>query len=258
MKYKRFLVSLISFWFSRLRQSVCIRGRRPGGGFCVDPNAPIKAVVVKSWGMCSGASLLWDTLNAAWFKHGYRRISIDYTNPALCGKVKITYQALVDSGADVVTLSDPAGQSLQYSASDMAAIQQYAQAGHHLIGTYMAFRYDHTDNQGLAPLFGIAPEVVFQKTNVAVTAAFNQLEPANALFTRLSDPYLSDGCQYTQIPLDQSWDAADFAGARYVGKAGGNRAVITVYDAPQYHAIYISTMPECQTQDTYRDLTVFV
>ena len=92
---------------------------RPGapGGRPAPPIAgTIKAVVVKSWGGCSSAGLVWDDLNLNWSNYGTTPIQIDYSDPSLCGS-SFTLAALEASGANVVILSDPSGGPQQYSAS---------------------------------------------------------------------------------------------------------------------------------------------
>ena len=68
------------------------------------PGATITAVVVKSWGGCSSASLTWDDLNANWSSYGTIPISINYSDTDLCGSGTVTLAALEASGANVVIL----------------------------------------------------------------------------------------------------------------------------------------------------------
>ena len=72
------------------------------------PSLPgtVRAIVVKSWGGGSGG-LVWDYLNLNWSSYGTIPISID--SSTLHNVQSFTLQNLVDSNADVVIVSDPAG-----------------------------------------------------------------------------------------------------------------------------------------------------
>ena len=205
----------------------------------------INAVVVRSWNPCSSGMLPWVDLNANWTSYGPVPIHITYNNPVLC-KGTITYANLVASGADVVILQNPSGSPQQYSASEVAALKQYAQAGHNLIGTYMTFRWTTCNNTLLAPLFGLVGSISFQKTGKYVVETYTVLEAANLLFTGIGSSYASGGYDQSQVPTDGIWGSEDLHGARFVAKTTDNAAAITVYDQGQYHAIFISTMPEYQ------------
>lgn len=205
------------------------------------PVDTIQAVVVRSWDGCE--SDLWDELNTHWSSYGSTPVYVNDSNPYLCSGT-ITYANLVASGADVVILSDPGGGIQQYSASEIAALQQYAQAGHNLIGTYILFQWYSVDNRGLAPLFGVSPGIVFNTNELGTTPTYNLLEPGNVLFRNMSNPYVSNGYPYTQVPADNSWDASDLNGGRFIAKTADRRAAIILYNAPSYNAIYITNMPE--------------
>ncbi len=81
----------------------------------------VTAVVVKSWSNCSSNSLVWDALNANWSAYGSIPISIDYSDPTLCG-ASFTLADLEANGADVVILDDPAGNGKQFSADEVSAL----------------------------------------------------------------------------------------------------------------------------------------
>ncbi len=202
----------------------------------------INAVVVRSWSGCGSSSVSWDSLNLNWSSYGTTPIYIDYNYPGLCSGT-ITYSGLVASGADVVILSDPAGGAQQYSAAEIAAIKQYAQDGHALVGTYLLLQNSSTDNRGLAPLFGVKSGLSLNTGGQGVVATYNIMAP-NALFRGLPSPYVSSGYQQTQVPADGSWDAGDLSGGKYVAKTADNRAAIITYSGPSYRAVYITNMPE--------------
>jgi len=150
---------------------------------------------------------------------------------------------LASSGADVVILSDPAGGSQQYSAEEIAALQQYALDGHNIIGTFLLFHLDVTDNRGLAPIFGLYADIDYHTAHPP-SAAYNLIDPASPLFAGMTDPYQGAGYPHSQAPDDSSWDPGDLNGAMIVAKTSDNKAAVMVYPRPTYHAIYITTMPE--------------
>ncbi len=209
----------------------------------VVPDA-IDAVVVRSWGGCGSAALLWESLNANWFKYGEIPIEIDYSNPDLCGGVAITYAALAASGADVVVISDPAGAPEQYTQDEISAIAAYAGEGHNIIGTFILFQWREPDNRELAPLFGLFAATAYTVTDVVPTYTMID-DTTSPLFFNLASTYASHGWPRSQVPADDTtWNARDLNGARFVAINAASDAAILLYDGPGYRAIYITTMPE--------------
>jgi hypothetical protein len=98
------------------------------------------------------------------------------------------------------------------------------------------------DNRGLAPLFGLNPDISYIYLPVSPTYSF--LEAGNPLFNHLSAPYASSGHNYSQVPDSGTWSAAALDGARIVGINADQTATILAYDAPTYRAIFITSMPE--------------
>lgn len=202
---------------------------------------PIEAVVVHSWGGCSSASLIWDSLNTSWASYGTQPIHINYNTAELCSGT-VTYAALVASKADVLIISDPVGGPGSLTTAEIADIQKYVNEGHHLIGTYLAFQKDAVDNRGLARLFGLSASVVYSAA--AITPTYNFYEPANPLLLSLPMPYASAGYQTSQFPSTGTWPGSALVGARLVGISSDGKSAILSYHGPNYHATYISNMPE--------------
>lgn len=232
-----FLVLAICSWMA---SAPAVPGHAAGG--------LIEAVVVKSWGACSSSSLIWESLNATWQDYGDVPIHIDYSHPALCDG-PVTYRTLVESGADVVIVSDPSGNPWQWSADEVRALERYVRAGHTVIGTFLLLSFAEYDNRALAPIFGLPATLSYSFQTV--TPTFNVLEAGNPLFDGLPDPYVSDGYDQSQNPSDGSWDAGDLTGARYVGMTDDSAAAILVYERTSYTAVYVTSMPEFEggTQD---------
>lgn len=209
----------------------------------------INAVLVRSWNNCNSTSTIWESLNNNWPNYGTTPIYIDYTNNDLCGGT-ITYNNLVASGADVVILSDPAGGGEQYTPTEIADLETYAQEGHNFIGTFLLLQFDptDTDNRELAPIFGLEASGNYTSTTTPLTPTYNFLEPNFPIFNNMGASYTSGGYPFYQIPTnDGTWDNNDLAGARYIAKTADDAAVITVYDTPTYSAIFIANMPEYQS-----------
>ncbi|HEX9311775.1 MAG TPA: hypothetical protein VGA30_02970 [Actinomycetota bacterium] len=209
--------------------------------------ATITAVVVKSWGQCSSGSLIWDDLNANWSSYGTIPISIDYSNPSLCGSGTVTLAALEASGANVVILSDPAGGVQQFSPDEVTALQTYLEEGHNIIGTYLTFAYPTggIDNSALAPLFGLKATAGWTGGTTVVTPTYRLRYPGLPLFRNISNPYVSAGYNYAQTPGDGAWSINELQGGKLVGRtADAMGAIVARKAAAGYYSVFISNMPE--------------
>jgi len=209
--------------------------------------ATITAVVVKSWGQCSSGSLIWDDLNANWSSYGTIPISIDYSNPDLCGSGPITLAALEASGANVVILSDPAGGVQQFSTDDINAIKTYLEEGHNIIGTYLTLAYPGggIDNSALAPLFGLKATAGWTGGTTVVTPTYRLRYPGLPLFRNIPNPYVSSGYNYAQTPGDGVWSTNELQGGKLVGRtADAMGAIVARKAAAGYYSVFISNMPE--------------
>src|SRR5215469_11020439 len=201
-----------------------------------EPSAnTVTAIIVKSW----GNNPVWGDLNANWSTYGTVPVSIDYTTLI---QSDFTYTDLVNSNADVIILSDPAGGQQQYSSAEVAAIVKYVKAGHSILATYITFQYQNQniDNRALAPIFGLSSSLTYGY--VGISNEFTKV--ANAcLFNKIPGPLgKSNGYPYSQVPSNGSWLGnlgAAIAGAESDSYAG----VITGYRKNSATAIYISNMP---------------
>ncbi len=220
---------------------------------------PVRAVVVKSWNDGSSASG-WRELNTEWPMYGDRPITID-TTTLLRGN--FTYADLVNSGADVIILSDPAGGVLQYRPEEIDAVAQYTAEGHNVIGTYLVFVWANIDNRGLAPTFGLRPDLAYDTSDIS--NRFNMIAASECLFTGIPGPsWTSSGYPVTQTPAGTlQWTDDTLAGAMIVADSDNLRAIASIYDGGTYRGIYISNMPEfygstVDKQLLYNALTCYV
>ncbi len=227
------------------------RGAAGGSAKIVAPAGAIKAVVVKSWGQCSSSSLVWDDLNANWSQYGSVPITIDYSDPNLCG-TSFTLAALEASGAHVVILDDPAGGIHQFTPDEIAALQTYTSEGHNILGTYLTFGYPAggIDNSALAPLFGLQQGAGWTGGDTSVNTSYSlkirhsDSQRAKPLFRHVPNPYVSTGYNYSQRPGDGVWNSNELNGARTVAKSGDKQAAIIQYMPAAYYAVFIANMPE--------------
>jgi hypothetical protein len=206
-----------------------------------------RAVVVRSWGNCGAGSLIWDDLNANWSSYGTIPISIDYSDPALCGTdAVVTLAALEANGAQTVILSDLAGGNQQWSPAEVGALKQYAQQGHNVIGTFVSFVWGSIDNTALLPLFGLSQAQTYGGGINPITPTYNLRFPGLPLFRDVGNPYVSSGYNFAQTPADGVWSANELTSGRLVGRNADGQAAIVVRKAPTYYSIYIANMPEYQ------------
>ena len=202
------------------------------------PAGTVTAILVKSW----GDNPVWADLNANWSTYGTVPVSIDYTT--LIGS-DFTYQDLVNSNANVIILSDPAGGLQQYSSTEVAALAQYVKAGHVILGTYLTFQYQaqNIDNRALAPIFGLSSSMAYDF--VGISNQFTRVGSA-CLFNKIRKSWQSLGYPNSQVPTAGSWlgnlgkERAGAESDNYVGVIGGIRGGTAA-------AIYISNMPEFST-----------
>ena len=231
------------------------------GGFVVfalvffgsDSFGDVRVAVIRSWGYVP----VFTELNDNWEAYGSVSLTIDTS--LLEGS--FTYEDLVNTGADVVWLSDPAGGAAQYSTAEIEAVQQYVHEGHSILGTYAVFGWSKVDNRDLAPLFGLPGDAEYNSTTVTVSQTFDILV-SHTLFRDVNDPYVSSGYDHAQVPADDlSWDDADLGAAQLLARTDDGRGIITWYETGAYHAIYVSEMVEyhgntTDTQFLYNALTM--
>lgn len=198
------------------------------------PNYTRKAIILKSWGYTP----VWDELQTNWSNYGTMALEIDY-NTFMYAET-FTLQDLINSNADVVILSDPAGANKQFSREEADALIAYAEMGHNIVGTYAVFQHDFTDNRHLAPLFGLTPG--FRYNVQEISPEFEIYSSQNQIFYSIYSPYISGGFNSSQVPY--TWDTANYQGAVCVAKTTDRKGVVTLFNTNAFSAIYISHMPE--------------
>jgi hypothetical protein len=232
-----------------------------GPGMAAAPALAVKVAIVRSFqGPAEGLPVIAE-LNEHWDRYGDIRVEIDRS---LQSVTSFTYQDLVDTGADVLWISNPAGANEQYSNDEVAAIAQYANEGHHVFGTFRVFRFELIDNRKLAPVFGL-PEISYNISSVTSNLNFTLLDEEHPVLRDLPSPYITGGFNRAQVPNDDSaWDAGDLGDAMLLAITPDKRGIITIHETESYHAVYVSIFVEfvsdpveaADTQFIYNALTL--
>lgn len=200
------------------------------------PANTVTAVIVKSW----GDNPVWADLTANWSTYGTIPVSIDDTT-LISGD--FTYADLVNSNANVVIMSDPAGGLQQYSPAEIAAILQYARAGHSVLGTYIVFQWNSTDNRGLAPVFGLSSSLSYEA--LSIDNEFEKVSQGCLLNKISGSSWLSNGYPQSQVPSSGSW-TGNLGTAKAVADSDSYIGVVTVHHTKAFDGVYVSNMPEYQ------------
>ncbi len=202
----------------------------------VDGNA-LKVLLLKSWGTTTG----WEDLKTEWPSFGQVPITIDDSTYI---SSDFTYQDLVNSGADVIVLSNPAGGEKQYSQDEISAVSQYAAAGHTVVGTYAVFQWLTTDNRGLAPVFGFLSTPQFN-AEISISNLFEADNAPRCLLTGIPAPWQSMGYPFTQLEtFPGKWTHKALNLAFAAADSDSRLGIVSTYDAGTYVGIFISNFPE--------------
>jgi hypothetical protein len=184
----------------------------------------------------------WADLNNNWSNYGSVPVSIT-SGGHLCDGT-FTLADLEASGADTVILEGTAfGYTL--TPDQIQALQTYVEQGHTLLGTDTVFQWKSKNNDnGLSPLFGLAEQSPWNKDRLGRTVKYKlrKKDPdAPVLLRDVADPYISSLYGNGQNPATKKWLDDVLDGARYIAQTPNRGNGITVYDAPAYTAIYISS-----------------
>jgi hypothetical protein len=209
------------------------------------PANTVTAIIVKSW----GGNPVWADLNENWSTYGKIAVSIDYTSLI---DSDFTYQDLVNSKADVVIISDPAGGKKQYSSAEFGAIAKYAKKGHSILATYLTFQYLSYDNRKLAPVFGLNSTLTY--TNFVLNDF--KRDAKACLLTKIPSSWQSKGFNFTQVPSDDTWKGS-LDKAKAVADSDAFVGVISLYTTNTYTGVYVSNMPEYDNVGGYDEQLLY-
>jgi len=216
----------------------------------------IKAVVLDSWGTDYYSFTIYPLLNSEWLRYGSIPIVIDYTS---LNKESITYNDIAQSEADVLIISHAYPQPEHiFTNSEIAAIKQYVEEGHGIIGTYGTLVPEN--NRKLAELFGInqSASYIFYPSDEVSTGVFNILNITHPLFVSLPNPFGVPTASETIYVPSHDWTFEGVTDGTIVALTTDNEAAIIVHTTT-YKAIYFtnqmeeyaSEMPETSVQVFY-------
>ncbi|MFW6176210.1 MAG: PKD domain-containing protein [Thermoplasmatota archaeon] len=126
--------------------------------YCRDPIETIKMAVVDSYGTDApyfGVEMVWDELEATWWKYGNYKVEIDWET---LDKEGITYSDLRATDADVLYLSNAWTSEFywEYTDYEIEAIKNYVVAGHGIIASGGTLSGELSENNmKLADVFGL-------------------------------------------------------------------------------------------------------
>jgi len=200
------------------------------------PAKTVKVSILKSWGDNS----IWDAMSTNWQNFGKIAVSVDDTYISS----DFTYQNLVDSKANVIVLSNPAGGIQQYSSAEIAAVAKYAKKGHTVLGTYLVFQWSTIDNRGLAPVFGFSSTIAYNTSQVGISNLFVKKKAKSCLLKGITGTsWQSNGYPFTEVPATGSW-TGNLGKAKAVAESDNYVGLVSVYKAKTYTGVFVSNFPE--------------
>jgi hypothetical protein len=223
----------------------------------------VNILFLKSW-ECIGGQTLWDDLKTNWPNFGSIPISIDDTT-FICND--FTLQDIMNAAPNVLVLSDPSGGLEQYSTAEIQAVEQYAKAGHVVVGTYLVFEYGNENNTGLAPVFGFQSNISY--TLNPITNDFTKHDSSSCLMTGIpGSSWMSQGFAESQVPSTAGkWTRAVVNKMKptpnLVAFETDDLALVTSRQKGGFASVFISNFPEYSggTDDEqllYNAVTCFV
>jgi thermitase len=198
---------------------------------------PLKAFVVHSSGnFWTWITATWEKLNKQWFEFGNRSIFIDSKS---LDNEEITYEELVDIGADVLIISaaNSAAFGWEFTDSEIEAITQFVYDGHGLIVTADTFSFPVPNNNKLARLVGI-DETLSWGTAITYSVAIS--EPEHPLFNGIPNPYNLSFGKASTIPPG-NWTENVVVGGEYVARGPLNESSIVTYRGLVYSSFGIES-----------------
>ncbi len=216
----------------------------------------IKACVLDGFGTYSSNAInTWNHLNSSYSSYGSTPVLIDYTT---LDKDNITYNDLVNSGADVLIISDnwgywtDGGLSFYLSTSECQAVAQYVNEGHGLLMTAGTLGND-ADNPEVQPqvthlasLVGLSSAGTYKWGYGVVADPMYSVILGSKLLTNLSDPYMT-AYDYTAVPSSNNWNGMITDGEVHAISTDNQTTIIA-----KSNRVYCSTLAETETNSADR------
>lgn len=208
----------------------------------------------------------WQNLNLKWEQYGSEEVVIIIHHPGshhlVRAPTEIKTKTLVNLRPDVIVLSDVAGCPHQFKEQEIETLVDYVThtTNCHLLATYATFYHSERsgvfDNRKLCPLFGLDPETMFGVSphlteNEDSRPVTYHLKDSSHLQTRLGNMYHSWGYPRAQVP-EGGWESVIGDNLRVLAQGTeNNEYVVLNYTAENYTSLYISHMPEYQTEESH-------
>lgn len=213
----------------------------------IEATGTIKVAFLPSWSSSTSSSLIYRDLMSNWFLYGsYRLEFIDVTAP-------FTYGELADTQADVVVICDPAGKPIQYTQSEMEAVQSFLEqdAAGIFVSYLLVYRVGSTtyNHSILAPLVGVNGSAL-HPTAVAQNNTYGLYQPDHPIFTNIADPYYSDGYNEAQNVTVSSWHDTILEGAEIIAETTDSKSAIIAYQNLLWKGIWATSMPDYYGNET--------
>jgi len=200
----------------------------------------IKAVVLDSWGADHSRFTIYPQLNNEWPQYGPVPITIDYST--LKGN-NITYYDIALTGADVLIISHAyPGSEHIFTDNEIAAIKQYVEEGHGIIGTYGSLVPEN--NHKLAELFGMDQNMdyIFYPSGEISTGVFNILDLNHPVFANLPNPFRVPRVSETMYVPSHNWTVEGVTDGTIIALTTDNEAAIVT--GANYRSIYFTNQME--------------
>ena len=200
---------------------------------------PIKAVVLQSAGNIVPEVISnWQVLNTEWYKFGEQLIWIDYST---LNKDNITYEDIANTDADVLIIScayDPYA-GWEFTDDEIEAISRYVKEGHGLIATAGTLYAWVPNNNKLAPLFGLNPNIAWYVTGTDLLHLINSSHP---IFEGVPDPFIFMEVG-TCLPSDGAWDSNELYNGEYLALGHYLESAIVTRRGLIYIAPWLEIIP---------------
>ncbi|MEM4308771.1 MAG: S8 family serine peptidase [Thermoplasmata archaeon] len=209
---------------------------KEGQAYVRVPTGPIKIGVVDSFGADNAPYMVWAELENSWYK--YSNYMFEFDTESL-NMEDITLNDLVESGADVLFLSDAwyPDYGWEFTDAEIQALKTYAMMAHGMIATSGTFGDSVPNNMKLADAFGFDPAVMgYWSDSIVSPFAFN--DPTHPLFKDMTEPYMP-GLLYACVLLSPDNATVLAAADTYY-----DYAYITEYKYAASEAIYFGHIPE--------------
>ena len=158
----------------------------------------------------------------------------------------VTLSELNSRKPDILVISNPSGGNIAYSEDEKNAILDYLNqpnVGKGILGESYVFNSigdTRPKMHFLGPVFGFREGIVYDNYEVSGKFYFLPEYESIDLFNGFTGSFQTSGFVRGNIPDGHGWTAYDLNKATVVASDADSTAIISVYDAEYYRAIYVS------------------